>query len=526
MTISGRAGHSKWAYARQIRQAQAARGDGSTGRLFLLITCAISKINLRSSHSDTSYNWVKGKSVITSAMHRPVVKFLILILALVLLAGTVTLAQADLNVCPALVQRALQMVSSICSDQSRNSACYGHQLVRAQFVDNQPPGIFDAEGDIVPIELLRSIKTAPLEAGLLIWGVSILSLQADIPGTLPGQNAILMLLGGAEIESAIQPGKLSGAAVTPVSISAVRQDVLREQPASDANLVQSITLGTPMLADARTTDGSFLRVTVDGDFGWLDAGATNIDPTILNALPIHIPGESFTPMQAFYLRTGIGATACVQAPSALIVQGPHNLHVDIRVNGADINLGSTLILRTYSLEEAEQAGLGSFGDVGAGGVFELSVIDGRATVRNADGSPVYIDQGEHASICLDQPVDSGIDGQPNDQTITYACGGWTAPSPIAASLRDEFAIIDGYSLIYPIDLAPTPPPVRPGLMTNAAPPVAPVPTAPPPPVQPPPPANNATICHNGETLTLPPEAAAAHLNSQGNGHANDHAGPC
>ena len=188
------------------------------------------------------------------------------------------------------------------------------------------------------------------------------------------------------------------------------------------------------------------------DLGWIRAAQTDADANALSGLPEFTQGASFTPMQAFYLRTGIGQPLCSQAPSALIIQGPQGMHVNIEANGADITLGSTILLRSYSVEEALRAGLPVIGSDETGGLLELIVIDGRAIVRQRDGSLLAINEGEQSVICLNNPQNLGADGRANDQTITYACGGWTAPAPIPQSVRDEFALVDDYPLIYPVDI--------------------------------------------------------------------------
>ncbi|MEO8393797.1 MAG: hypothetical protein ABI700_12470, partial [Chloroflexota bacterium] len=58
-------------------------------------------------------------------------------------------------------------------------------------------------------------------------------------------------------------------------------------------------------------------------------------------------GSDLKPMQAVYFTTGIGGTKCNNAPeSSLIIQGPKDITVNMRVNGADIKLGSTAVFRS------------------------------------------------------------------------------------------------------------------------------------------------------------------------------------
>ncbi len=58
-------------------------------------------------------------------------------------------------------------------------------------------------------------------------------------------------------------------------------------------------------------------------------------------------GSDQKPMQAVYFTTGIGQTKCSDAPDpSLIIQGPKDITVNLRVNGADIKFGSTLLFQS------------------------------------------------------------------------------------------------------------------------------------------------------------------------------------
>jgi len=60
-------------------------------------------------------------------------------------------------------------------------------------------------------------------------------------------------------------------------------------------------------------------------------------------------GSDMKPMQAIYFTTGIGGTKCKDAPeSSLVIQGPKNITVNMRVNGADVTLSSTAVFRSSS----------------------------------------------------------------------------------------------------------------------------------------------------------------------------------
>lgn len=394
---------------------------------------------------------------------------LITSLAFLAIAGAVVVGQVGgADSCPDLVTRALAAVNNLCTGQGRNSACYGNTLVQAQLADGQSDVAFTREGDIANLGLLRSISTSPLNDELTEWGVSVLSVQANLPGALPGQNALFMLIGGTEVESAVTPEDAFMPAAS-IQVAAAFASPVVSAPTQTAAAVFSVDAGQTMLADAQSGDGAFVRVTLRDQFGWIALAALQTDAAI-DALPAYTPGESFTPMQAFYLRTGIGGANCTVAPSALIVQGPENYNVQISANGANISLGSSVILETLPVDGAGSGG-GYSGQSGVGGLLRITVIDGHVTITNADGTVTEIPEGYQSTICLTGPQNLGSDGQPNDQTVTYLCGGWTEPEQIPEEFRQQFSLVDDFPLNYGLDIltpvptfVPTaPPPVLPAV---------------------------------------------------------------
>lgn len=98
-------------------------------------------------------------------------------------------------------------------------------------------------------------------------------------------------------------------------------------------------------------------------------------------------GSDQTPMQAVYFTTGIGDTKCNGAPaSSLVIQGPENITVNLRVNGANIELGSTAVFQSKP-----------------NGEMECTVLDGAARVR---GGTQVIPAGFGASVALDEHLNA------------------------------------------------------------------------------------------------------------------------
>jgi hypothetical protein len=156
-------------------------------------------------------------------------------------------------------------------------------------------------------------------------------------------------------------------------------------------------------------------------------------------------------MQAVRLTTNVLGVSCAEAPPSLMVmQGPQEMTVNLTVNGAELNIGSTIALWTV------------------GGQMLLAVIDGG--VYTADGT--YIPAGFISIIPLDE---SG--------NIT---GEWSAPRPLTLEewllfepLENVPPSILNYPIIVPSELIAT---LLPPTPTPTSRPVR-VPTQPPPPPQ-------------------------------------------
>jgi uncharacterized protein YgiM (DUF1202 family) len=252
--------------------------------------------------------------------------------------------QGDGGTCPELVKKALADVGNNCGDLSRNNACYGYNRLDATFSESVAEDFFSKPKDRTPLKTVQSINTAALDTELNQWGVAVMAVQADIPNTLPGQAVRFILFGDAKIENAVKAENIVQPVETPIEVTAVTRANIRSFPTVNSNVVGNVAAGTKLPGDALSADKKWVRVVVDKSTpGWisLDVARTNDD---LTKLPV-IVRESKTPMQAFYFTTNIGAPKCNEAPSLLVVQGPQKVAVNISANGADIRIGSTIVLK-------------------------------------------------------------------------------------------------------------------------------------------------------------------------------------
>jgi hypothetical protein len=248
------------------------------------------------------------------------------------------------DICPPLVEQALTEVGDNCSDLTKNAACYGFNRVEATFSQSVADDFFSEPADMADIVSLNSINTVPLDPQTNLWGVAVMSIQANIPNSLPGQSVRFIMLGDVTVDNAV-PADQALQAAEPVQVVTLVNANVRTRASKNSNIITSVSAGTELSADGISQDGAWLRVVVnDTALGWLSRDL--IDPSAeLGALPT-ISADSQSPMQAFYFHTGVGQPSCNEAPSALVVQGPENIKVNITANGVGIEIGSTIALRT------------------------------------------------------------------------------------------------------------------------------------------------------------------------------------
>lgn len=355
-------------------------------------------------------------------------------------------AQTGSNTCSSLVQQAINALGTNCEGLGRNSACYGTFRVNATFSDPEVQASFVQPADRAPINTLQTIRTAPMNVESNEWGVAVINLQASLPGVLPGQNAVFLLIGDAEIENAV-PEDEAFESGDPLTLLVETETNLYQYPIANSDVMDVIPVGSELLTDAISEDGEWLRTAYNDLPGWISiADVTSEDD--LSELPVY--GEmTFTPMQAFYFRTGIG-TECIEAPSALVVQGPQNMTIDLNANGADVRIGSTVVFRTLPADENTE---------GSGNLFQIIVIDGEAILNPDSDNPTIVPAGYTTVACLSEPQNLGEDGVTNDMIVLADCG-FTPPRPLTEEEWAEFASLNGISLNYPIEVEVTPEPTE------------------------------------------------------------------
>jgi hypothetical protein len=121
-------------------------------------------------------------------------------LSTLMMALSAVVVAAQPATCTPLLESALEAMSENCADIARNNVCYGYNRVEATFARADfPAEQFSQPADITELVELSTISTAPLDELADEWGVALMRVQANLPGTLPGQNVTFVLMGDVQM---------------------------------------------------------------------------------------------------------------------------------------------------------------------------------------------------------------------------------------------------------------------------------------------------------------------------------------
>jgi hypothetical protein len=320
------------------------------------------------------------------------------LLYIFLLSLSLVIAQGA--ACPELVSQALEAMDENCAATGRNQACYGYNQVETSFLADVDEEFFRYPGDLANISEIETIRTTALDMEDNTWGVALLNIQANLPNTLPGQTVTFILFGDVELENAVSPEN----AFEPsdgINVNVAAQSAtIRSGAGANFTALGRVLAGDLLQADALSADNLWLRVIFNNAPAWIEVSAVAPDEALAD-LPI-LNDELYTPMQAVYLRTGIGEPECVEAPeNVLLVQGPEDIEIQLSVNGASIRLGSTGLIRELTIDDEQ--------------LLLVMALEGEFNVEGTSIRP-----GEYTVLCLDEPQSRGLDNQSNDRNVSCA----------------------------------------------------------------------------------------------------------
>lgn len=98
--------------------------------------------------------------------------------------------------CQALIEQALLLSDQGCQNIGSNEVCYGHSAIQAELAPGSV-GQFDETGDVVKLDMLSRFIASPLDLEKKEWGIGVFKVEANVPGSLPGQAVTLLIFGSS-----------------------------------------------------------------------------------------------------------------------------------------------------------------------------------------------------------------------------------------------------------------------------------------------------------------------------------------
>lgn len=286
-------------------------------------------------------------------LRRPLTLLVFSTLILLSVAAAPLLAQGD---CPAEVKQALQAATSVCTSLVRNTACYGNNRVIATDFDGAALSNFDAPGSTLDLLNLGGLATFPFDTANSTWGVAMLAVQADLPDTLPGQNVTLVVFGDVSLENEVPPGQT----VTPQSIvgKSNSNPNLRLGPGKTFAIAGNLNTGDDVTVIGHNEASDWLQLLVDNEIRWVAAQFVELSGD-LSTLPVADTSANpalFTkPLQAFRVRSTPRGSTCDEVPQdGVVIQAPKDTTVNFLVNGIEMSVGSTAVLRPGITDDSLQ----------------------------------------------------------------------------------------------------------------------------------------------------------------------------
>ena len=101
--------------------------------------------------------------------------------------------------CQKLIDQAIAFTGNYCDQIGTNKGCYGNTTIQAQMVANSSER-FSKRGDMADVSQIQSISAAPLNLSTEEWGIAVFRVLANLPGSVPGETAMLMVFGNTKLD--------------------------------------------------------------------------------------------------------------------------------------------------------------------------------------------------------------------------------------------------------------------------------------------------------------------------------------
>jgi uncharacterized protein YgiM (DUF1202 family) len=258
----------------------------------------------------------------------------------------------------------------------------------------------------VDVVQVQSLRLSAMDTQTGQWGVVMLQIEANLVTRdilNADQDVQILLFGDAVLEDANQ--FLTATAIENLNI--------RSQPATDATILGSLTLGDQITINGRLADNTWLRVrtATDENSGWIFAPLVTVNGD-LDSLTLISPenvGETpadntarYGPMQAFYFQSGAQDAPCAEAPnSGVLIQTPEGVaSVNIWMDEVVIQMDGTAYLQGQP-----------------DGELVINMLDGEAQIE-AQGETRTAVAGTQVRVPLDADLQaSGVPSDPQPYTV-------------------------------------------------------------------------------------------------------------
>jgi hypothetical protein len=317
-----------------------------------------------------------------------------------------TIAQNAANTaqCVQILSDVQKHLSEGCRALDKDQVCYGNRSITVEFqgTDSAAP-TFAQAGDIISLSAIKSIKSSPLNPDRGEWGLAVLKAQvANLPNTTAGQTATFIIYGDTSFTNLTSPdpngstgtqGSNQKPAGPSCPATTTRATYLRSRPGPNEQTVELLQSNTPVSISERRADGQWVFAQTQTNTGWLYVQnlATSCD---LNTLPVNDPNATapLPGLNSFYFTTAVGAqSSCTDIPPAgLFIQSPGGRKVTFKANGADITIGSSIILSAQPKGGMVLSVIQGQATINVGGV-QQTVIEGHQTTISLGGGPEGLD---------------------------------------------------------------------------------------------------------------------------------------
>lgn len=348
--------------------------------------------------------------------------------------------------CEAIAEQVHAGLGSNCADLGEESVCYGYDGMVASFTNAEALQI---PADRASVRNFVVASTEGFDSVQNRWGILALNARADLPNTFAEGSVRSVLFGEGMVENGVQFDTALLLPEEPVEVTVADDTAivlnLPDTFGADSRVVGEVPVATVLLAEAITEDGQWARITFayETDYGFIQTAwiqrSTLEDNPDLDALPVMGP-DSRTPMQSTFFSLSSTVPRCGPAsPTAQIayylIQGPADVEISQTINGAEIRINGTVLLQAFPVRR----------------FMRLTTVSGLTRVRPGSNEEILIPAGYSAITCMDGPLNSGADGNPNDYVASDRCD-WHLSEPLTEAALAALGAdaIPGGLLNYPV----------------------------------------------------------------------------